>query len=120
MISVRRSLSGTFLVICVLLSISCAILRIQTIHGAKPVWLSRTGDDASLRQLALLNAGKAPATDSFLRLEKGVQVYVTEYTKKRCHGRDVFIKVQIKDGESKGVEGWICGASITHRKGGAL
>lgn len=92
------------------------MLRIQTIRGSKTTWLSRAGDDISLHKLILLNEGKLTDTDSLVGVERGAQVYITEWTTKRCKGRDVFIKVQIKDGNSKGLEGWVCGASTTHRK----
>jgi hypothetical protein len=96
------------------------MLRIQTIHDSKAVWLSRTGDDASLDRLVLLNKGKPANTDSLVMVEPGAQVFIEESSTKRCQGKDVFVKVQIKDGNSKGLEGWICGASTTHIKGGAL
>ena len=70
-----------------LLSVSCAMLRTQTIQGVKTVWLSRTDDDASLNKLMLLNKGKLTDTDSFVRIERGVQVYIAEQTAKRCKGK---------------------------------
>jgi len=106
---------------CFLLT-SCAELRLQTIRGANTVWLSKTGDDSSLGELKLLNEGKtAPVSDpQFVPLDHGADVYVTDYTSKHCQGKNVFVKIQVKDGDHKGVEGWICGASTTHRKVAAL
>jgi hypothetical protein len=106
---------------CLLLT-SCAELRFQTIRGTKNVWLSTTGDGSSLRKLELLDKGKTtPGNDpQFVPMDHGAQVYVTDYTTKHCQGRSVFVKVQVKDGNHKGLEGWICGASTTHRKVAAL
>jgi hypothetical protein len=53
-------------------------------------------------------------------MDHGTEVFVTDYTSKHCQGRSVFIKIQVKNGDHKGLEGWICGANTTHRKGGAL
>jgi hypothetical protein len=97
----KRPIFAIIAAISCLLLASCAMLRIQTIRGAKTVWLSRTGDDASLNKLILLNKGKPADSDSLVRLENGAQVYITEWTTKRCKGRDVFIKVQIKDCNNK-------------------
>jgi hypothetical protein len=107
---------------CVLLS-SCAALRIQTLQNrnAKTIWLSKASDETSLNKLALLNRGKTrDAGSQFIMIETGTQVYITEETTKRCGGRAVFKKVQIKDGPNKGLEGWICGAFTTHHKVWAL
>jgi hypothetical protein len=106
--------------LCCLLA-SCAELRFQTIRR-QPVWLSRTGDSASLAMLKLLDSGKkTPGNDPrFVEIERGSQVYVTEYSAEHCKGANVFEKVQVKTGSQRDVEGWICGASTTHRKAAAL
>src|SRR6266550_4719490 len=99
-----------FVAISCLLLTSCAELRLQTIRGPKTVWLSTTGDDSSLSKLKLLDKSKtAPGSDrQFVPMDHGAQVYVTDYTIKHCQGRNVFVKIQVKDGDHKGVEGWIC------------
>ena len=112
-----RSLHKIIPVVSCLLLASCATLRLQTVRDTREVWLNKAGDDASLNKLGLLNKGQRTDADpQMVRIERGVQVYITEFTTKRCQGRDVFIKVQIKDGDSKGVVGWMCGASTTHHK----
>lgn len=102
---------------CLLLT-SCAELRFQTIRGAKTVWLSKSGDDSSLSKLKLLDKGKTTFLSDpiFVPMDHGAKVYVKEYTSKHCQGRNAFVKIQVKDGDHKGVEGWICGANTTHRK----
>jgi hypothetical protein len=106
---------------CLLLT-SCAELRLQTIRGTKTMWLSKNGDDASLGKLEILDKGRTTPVDDpqFVPLDHGAQVYVTDYSSKHCQGRNVFVKIQVKDGDHKGIEGWICGASTTHRKIAAL
>lgn len=101
-----------------LLLASWAELRLQTIRGSKTAWLSKSGGDSSLSQLKFLDKGKTtPGKDSqFIPLDHGTQVYVTEDTRNHCQGRNVFVKIQVKDGDHKGIEGWICGANTTHRK----
>ena len=115
-----RQLPKIALALSSLLMASCAMLRIQTVHSRRAVWLSKAGDDASLGHLALLNKGEPTNTDSLVRIENGVPVYTTEFSAKHCNGRDVYVKVTVQDGPNKGIEGWICGASTTHRKVGAL
>jgi hypothetical protein len=114
----------TIVVIASLFSASCATLRTQTIHSSQPVWLSKTGDGPSLDKLAASNAasnkGAAGNVAPLVQVDHGIQVYIMEETTRRCQGRNVFVKVQIKEGSNKGVEGWICGASTTHHKVGAL
>jgi hypothetical protein len=95
------------------------MLRTQTIQGnrAKVVWLSKTSDDANLNKLTLRNKGKPTDADpQLVGVERGTQVYITQFSTKRCKGRDVFIKVQVRDGPNKGLEGWICGSTTTHHK----
>lgn len=86
------------------------------------MWLSTAGDDTSLSKLTLLNNGKmTPGNDpQFVQLDKGEQVYVTDFTSTRCHEGKVFVTIQVKDGNHKGIDGWVCGASTTHRKVAAL
>lgn len=111
-----------FVAVSCLLLTSCAELRFQTIRGTKTVWLSKNGDDSSLGKLKLLDKNKTtPGSDQqFVPMDHGAQVYVTDYTSKRCQGRNVFVKIQVKDGNHKGVEGWICGVNTTHRKVAAM
>jgi hypothetical protein len=117
MIACQRSLYTIIAAMSCLLSASCAMLRTQTIRGSRTVWLSRTADDTSLNKLILLNKGKLTDTDpQLVTVERGVEVYITEFTTKRCQGRDVFVRVQIKNGDIKGLEGWLCGASTTNHK----
>jgi hypothetical protein len=109
----------TAVIICTTLS-SCATLRMQTVRGPGPVWLSTTGDDASLNKLTVLNKKKTTPDAIFVSVDRGVRVFVSEWTKKRCRGTSFFIKVQIQDGASKGLEGWMCESAITHHQVGAL
>ena len=93
------------------------MLRIQTIRGTKTVWLSEIGDDASLNKLKLRDQGKVVDGDpQIVRTDWGTEVYILQRTGKRCRGRNVFVKVQIRNGNHEGLEGWICEGSITHRK----
>ena len=94
----------------------------QAICGTNPVWLARTGDDSSLNKLRLFDKGKtAPGNDpQFVPIDHGTQIYVTDYTTKSCQRGSVFVKIQVKAGDHQGIEGWICGASMTHHKVGAL
>ena len=99
---------------------SCATLRMQTVRGSRPVWLSTTGDDASLNTLTLLNRNKTTQGTAFVSIDSGVRVYVSEWTGKRCRGMSFFVKVQIQDGTKKGLEGWMCESAITHHQVAAL
>jgi hypothetical protein len=100
---------------------SCATLRIQAVRGAKPVWLSKVGDNASLDNLTLLNKGRLKDTNpQIVAIEAGTQVRIIDSTKKHCHGTDEFVKVLINSGDKRGLEGFICGDSITHNKVWAL
>jgi len=103
---------------CLLFLTSCIGLRLQTIRGPKPVWLSKSDDATSLGKLTLFADGKTtPGTDPrFVQIDPGDRIYITDYTEKRCRGRDVFLKIQVKGGTHAGTEGWICGDSTTHRK----
>lgn len=120
--SLKRSHGIVAIISCSLLA-SCAALRLQTIQDrkAKTIWLSKASDEASLNKLSLLNNGKTKdAGSGFVKIETGTEVYITEQIQKHCKGMAVFKKVQIKDGPNKGLEGWICGASTTSHKVGAL
>ncbi|HLW77196.1 MAG TPA: hypothetical protein VKS01_09420, partial [Bryobacteraceae bacterium] len=85
-----RQLREMLALVALLLIASCATLRTQTIHSAKGAWLSTSGDEASLNQLALVSKSKSPAPASFIQLENGTQVYITHYANKRCQGSNVF------------------------------
>lgn len=100
--------------------VSCAELRLQKVN--RPAWLVTTGDAASLAKLKLLERGKTtPGNDlQFVQIESGSWVFATDYSIERCKGRRVFEKVQVKSGAHKDTEGWMCGASIAHRKTPAL
>ena len=115
-------LCRALVIISCLLLASCAELRIQVVRGTHPVWLSTIRDDSSLNKLTLLDKGKTtPGNDpQFVSLDRGTQIYVTDYTTKYCQGKSVFVKVQVKDGDHQGIEGWICEAAMTHHKTGAL
>jgi len=110
------TISATLL--SLLLLTSGISIRIQTICGPGPEWLSTFGDDTSLGKLALLADGKTtPELDSlFVKLEPKVRVYIASDTKKRCHGGDVFLKIHVMDGGLAQTEGWVCGNSITRRR----
>ena len=116
----HKNKAALLMALCCLLA-SCAELRFQTIRR-QPVWPSRTGDSASLAMLELLDSGKKTHVNDprFVEIERGSQVYVTEYSAEHCKGANVFEKVQVKTGSQRDVEGWICGASTTHRKVAAL
>lgn len=103
-----------------LLLISCAELRLQPV--IRTTWLSKAGDPASLAELKLLDRNKATAGSGsgFVQIESGSEVYSTIYSSQRCSGRRVFQKVQVKTGSQKGVEGWMCGGSISHSSRAAL
>ena len=112
----RRQLSIAATLLCLLLLTSCVTRRDQWIRSPRPVWMSKSGDDASLGKLTLLGDGKAtPGPDSrFVQLEPKVRIFITDDTKK--HGGDVFIKIQVQDGSHAGSEGWVCRNSKTVRK----
>ena len=100
--------------------VSCAELRLQKV--SRPAWLAKTGDTASLAKLKLLDRGTTTLGNDpqFVQIERGSWVYATDYSAERCKGRRVFEKVQVKSGPQKNLEGWMCGASIAHRKTAAL
>jgi hypothetical protein len=116
-----RFLVASLAISCLVLT-SCAELRVQTVRGTKTVWLSKNGDAASLDRLTLLNKGSVTAVNDpqFILMDPGAHVYVSDYTKAHCQGRSVYEKVQVKDGNHTGVEGWICGASTIHKKVAAM
>jgi|SRR5580698_2272728 hypothetical protein len=101
--------------------VSCAELRLQKVDR-QPAWLSTSGDPGSLTELKRLDKGKTTPGNSpqFVQIERGTWVFATDYSSERCIGRRVLEKVQVKSGAHKDTEGWMCGASIAHRKTPAL
>jgi hypothetical protein len=112
---------AVFVVPFCLAMVSCAELRLQKVTR-QSAWLSISGDPASLTKLKLLDMGKTTPenTSQFVQIEDGIWVFATDYSTERCRGRRVFEKVQVKSGSHKDIEGWMCGASIAHRKTPAL
>lgn len=105
--------------ICFLLG-SCAELRLQPV--IRSAYLSQAGDSASLAKLQLLDRDKTTQGNEpqFGRIEPGTEVFATDYSTERCRGRRVFERVEVRSGSHKGIMGWMCGASIAHRKVPAL
>jgi hypothetical protein len=113
-----------------LLATSCATLRLQTISDSRlpSVQLSRFDDIHSLS--ALMNnrkEGVRPNTEPPSKLGDGTflvgnqtKCWILEETRIGCRGRSVFTKVRIVDGPEKDTQGWVCGAFISHRKGGVM
>ncbi len=104
---------------CLLLA-SCAELRLQPV--IRPAWLSKSDDPASLAKLKILDRGKTKQDNDpqFVQIDPGSEVYATDFSTEHCRGRRVFEKVEVRSGSQKGAKGWMCGASIAHRKVGAL
>jgi len=119
----------------ILLLDSCATLRLQTLTDKRlpSVRISIAGDDRSLAELMTDRKadlrlkkqspgtiGTNSSTGGELIVPNGTKALILEETKRHCAGIGVFTRVRIADGPSKDAEGWVCGAFLTHRKGGAL
>ena len=120
----------------VLLLGSCATLRLQTLADNRLplVRVSTAGDDRSLgmlmgerdtdlrlkKQLSGGAGTNAAPSAGELAVPSGTKVLIFDETKKRCKGLAVFTRVRIAEGPNKDVEGWVCGAFLTHHKAAAL